>query len=286
MIFLHAPRCVCLVLVSFVLFQGLAFGEYSNIIHRAVSRWDVNVVRALLQSSPSLVEQDDAFCNTPLHNAARNGDVRAARVLLDAGADVNAVSRENSSPLHRALHGGHAAMVELLLERGATLEVEPPLEPFLAIAQRERLEDIERVLRAESARRAECGVFMDPLRPRAWEYESGPMQQLFTCVRFRNIEGLGRCLRDLSMQAGDVRGDHGATLLHVAVYHADHRDRLGMVRHLIDAGVDVNSVDNNGWTPLLRLAGSLHDPDLSLVMEELNERYKAMEVKSGAFPVL
>lgn len=58
---------------------------------------------------------------TPLHLAAFFGHPAAARLLLDAGADVAVVS-ENSlknTPLHAATAGRHTAVALLLLEHGA-----------------------------------------------------------------------------------------------------------------------------------------------------------------------
>lgn len=62
---------------------------------------------------------------TPLHLASFFGHVDAARVLLDAGADVHAVSRNalTNTPLHAATAGKHSQVALLLLERGAKSDV-------------------------------------------------------------------------------------------------------------------------------------------------------------------
>jgi ankyrin repeat protein len=58
---------------------------------------------------------------TPLHLAAFFGRLDAARVLLESGADVHAVSRNSlaNTPLHAATAGKHADIALLLLKHGA-----------------------------------------------------------------------------------------------------------------------------------------------------------------------
>lgn len=58
---------------------------------------------------------------TPLHLAAFFGHEHVARLLLDAGAAVQAVSRNSlaNTPLHAATAGKHASVALLLLDRGA-----------------------------------------------------------------------------------------------------------------------------------------------------------------------
>lgn len=58
---------------------------------------------------------------TPLHLASFFGHEPAARVLLDAGADVHAVSSNalTNTPLHAATAGKHEDVAMLLLENGA-----------------------------------------------------------------------------------------------------------------------------------------------------------------------
>src|SRR4029077_16003640 len=56
---------------------------------------------------------------TALHFAARAGDVEAARLLVDAGANVNDQSASGISATVLAAHSNHDDVVALLLERGA-----------------------------------------------------------------------------------------------------------------------------------------------------------------------
>lgn len=56
---------------------------------------------------------------TPLLFAARHGDVDSARLLLDAGANVNETAADGLSVLVLAAHSGHTKLVTFLLGRGA-----------------------------------------------------------------------------------------------------------------------------------------------------------------------
>jgi ankyrin repeat protein len=55
----------------------------------------------------------------PLHSAAAGRHHEVCRVLIAAGADVNATQRHGHTPLHAAAQHGDAELVELLLSSGA-----------------------------------------------------------------------------------------------------------------------------------------------------------------------
>ena len=87
----------------------------------AASIDEVHALTAALAATPdaALAYSHDGF--TALHFAAFYGAPQAARLLLDAGARVDAVTRNflENMPLHAAAAGGHSGICRLLLERGA-----------------------------------------------------------------------------------------------------------------------------------------------------------------------
>lgn len=54
-----------------------------------------------------------------LHVVAHMGSAKSADVLLESGADVNAVDGSGGTPLHRAVRAQKEEMVTLLLGNGA-----------------------------------------------------------------------------------------------------------------------------------------------------------------------
>jgi ankyrin repeat protein len=76
---------------------------------------------------------------SPLHEAARRGDLKKAKALLDAGADLVARDEHlNSTPLAWAAKFGQLKMVKFLLSRGApkSLPDDPPWATPRAWAER------------------------------------------------------------------------------------------------------------------------------------------------------
>jgi ankyrin repeat protein len=91
---------------------------------RAAKKGDLAALRKLLKGDLALVRARDKEGSTPLHWAAWRGQVEAARLLLEAGADVNARNQNThwgTTPLHAAAHGNQATVVQLLLAHGADL---------------------------------------------------------------------------------------------------------------------------------------------------------------------
>lgn len=93
---------------------------------------------------------------TPLHLASFFGQLEAAEALVDAGADVFAVSRNSleNTALHAATAGKHEAIALLLLERGADPEaLDAGGYTPLRIAQENRLAEFLRRMSIRSPRR-------------------------------------------------------------------------------------------------------------------------------------
>ena len=89
-------------------------------LHLAAYFGTAPCVAALLEAGADpAVAARNAMLVLPLHCAVSRRMTENVRVLLDAGAPVDAVQQGGLTALHAAAHNGELAIVELLLARGA-----------------------------------------------------------------------------------------------------------------------------------------------------------------------
>ena len=60
---------------------------------------------------------------TPLHSISLKGDVNCAKLLIENGANVNAKDNDGQTPLMNAAKQGNVEFLQLLIEKNANLEV-------------------------------------------------------------------------------------------------------------------------------------------------------------------
>lgn len=93
-------------------------------IHDAAAMGDLQRLRALLTADPALAQAYSGDGFTPLHYVAFfSGNSAQASLLLEAGAEVDAVARnaQQVTPLHSAAAHRHNAVIQLLLAHGANV---------------------------------------------------------------------------------------------------------------------------------------------------------------------
>jgi len=84
--------------------------------------------------------------DTPLHRAAFRGNSVAVAYLIKKEAKIDAEDKLGETPLHYAVRGAHESVVRKLMEAGADCRKKGESGSPLEIAQREKYEEIERVL--------------------------------------------------------------------------------------------------------------------------------------------
>jgi ankyrin repeat protein len=90
----------------------------------AVFLADAARVRSLLSRSPHLATAPDGRGDQPIHHAARNGDTEVVRLLLEHGADANAVNPRGQTVLYCAGGHGHVDALHVLLNAGADCDAQ------------------------------------------------------------------------------------------------------------------------------------------------------------------
>jgi uncharacterized protein len=100
------------------------FSGYYDNVARAAEANDVAKVRALLSSGNSVNQPEEDSQRTGLHNAAINGNLQIAAILIKAGARIDARDNIGSTPLIYAADHDRLEMAKLLIDVGAQVDAE------------------------------------------------------------------------------------------------------------------------------------------------------------------
>jgi len=122
------PRIMMVFLTLALIFQWAGAVE----IHEAARSGDLEKIKALVDSDPTLINAKDENGRTPLHWAARGVHFNAIKYLVERGADVNAQDVNLVTPLHSVAVRNHGEAVKLLIDKGARVDV-PDYEKHTAL---------------------------------------------------------------------------------------------------------------------------------------------------------
>jgi len=95
----------------------------ASTLHKAALHDYTELAKHILSknSLPKIVDARDEGNWTPLLFAAQNASYDVIRLLIEHGANVNAVENTNQTPLHRACFSGSLNCVKLLVDNGAAI---------------------------------------------------------------------------------------------------------------------------------------------------------------------
>lgn len=112
-------------------------------IFRAIQDGDLRLAKQAVHFRPECIYQRCGPSElTPLHIAIAAGQYTMAELLVDAGADVNALTRECKTPLYQAVARADFDLVQLLLNHGAHVWQVVQGQTALQIAQAAGYDDI------------------------------------------------------------------------------------------------------------------------------------------------
>jgi ankyrin repeat protein len=96
--------------------------DHPTPLHLASYKGELEAARLLLQWGADVDVQING--QTPLHHASLGGYCEIMKLLLDHGADVMARDNEHSTALHLAAFEGRVCATRLLLEHGSKVHVQ------------------------------------------------------------------------------------------------------------------------------------------------------------------
>ena len=88
-------------------------------LHAAIYMRDLEAVRQHIKYGTDVNVLEPSRKSTPLITAAALGEPDAAKILIEAGADINRKNLDGSTPLHIAAFFCEVDLVKYLLENGA-----------------------------------------------------------------------------------------------------------------------------------------------------------------------
>lgn len=112
---------------------------------------NAEMAKVLLDAGAKVDACGTSYASTPLCYAAIKNDIELVKVLLDAGADIN-INCANVTPLSCATRSGNVEMMRFLLESGANVKDDKgkSMLEFLSPTTKNR-EEVEKLLREHGA---------------------------------------------------------------------------------------------------------------------------------------
>jgi hypothetical protein len=90
-------------------------------LHSAVVTEDLETIRQHIKAGSDLNVLEPSHASTPLITAAALGKTEAAKILIDAGADLNYKNIDGSTALHTAAAFDKTEVAKILIDAGADL---------------------------------------------------------------------------------------------------------------------------------------------------------------------
>ncbi|XP_048108724.1 CARD- and ANK-domain containing inflammasome adapter protein [Alosa alosa] len=248
-----------------------------SLLHVAAEHGQLSVMEFLLQNGAKLDTRDQQG-RTALHRAALRGQTAAAMALVMAGADIYTCDNASNTPLHLAAQNGHLDTVQALVEQeGRHLKKHTT---FLHMSAAQGDSEVADVL-------LRVGAEVD-------SKDSGGKTPLFHAVSRGNERTVAMLLQagaqvDSNVMASafdlnsksmlrlllqNTQGKMTSKSMNSALFRAVQRNLGGIVTALIDSGADVNTQNNQSYTPLL-LAAELGNMDAFKALVEKKANLEA-----------
>nr|XP_033468434.1 ankyrin-3-like isoform X28 [Epinephelus lanceolatus] len=207
-------------------------------LHIAARKDDTKAAALLLQNDHNADVESKMMVNrttesgfTPLHIAAHYGNINVATLLLNRGAAVDFMARNDITPLHVASKRGNSNMVKLLLDRGSKIDAKTKdgLTPLHCGARSGHEQVVEILLDRGAPILSKTKNGLSPLH-------MATQGDHLNCVQL---------LLQHDVPVDDVTNDY-LTALHVAAHCGHYK----VAKLIVDKKANPNAKALNGFTPL------------------------------------
>jgi ankyrin repeat protein len=125
--------------------------QFKTPLHLAIEEGHDAVIVFLLQSgaAPDMCTLESGMKNSPLMDAAHSGEHLLAEKLIRSGADVNKVGKQDMTALHLAARRGDDKMVKMLLDAKADATLESKIGTAISLARKKGSTELLRLLGAK-----------------------------------------------------------------------------------------------------------------------------------------
>jgi ankyrin repeat protein len=216
---------------------------------------------------------------TPLVFAAREGDLESAKLLIEAGAPINAVTEYSWTPLLTAVNNRNYQLAKYLLDKGADPNIAnkggwTPL--YLATDNRnieggdypvpkpdmDHLEIIKALLEkgADPNKKVKDNTLTRTIFTMQWFFEDGATP-FIRAAQSSDTELMKLLLQyKADPKAVTALGDNALTVsggigwVEGVTYERSHKENFEAMKMLLDLGLDPNHANNEGRTALMGAA--------------------------------
>ncbi|KAG8823600.1 hypothetical protein FRC19_003481 [Serendipita sp. 401] len=178
-----------------------------------------------------------------LQVAAKRGHHEVVTLLLENGADINAVGGEFGTALQAAANEGNDTVVSLLLENGADVNIEAGLygSPLQAVSRLGKLRHVQLFLERGAKINTTVGHYGAPLHAAAK----------------RGNDGVVKLLLEHGADVNLMCGKHGSALQAACCGHSGRTENIRTIELLLKHGANVNQ-EGGKWGTALQAAAYHH----------------------------
>lgn len=207
-------------------------------LHLAAIHGSLRLVELCVEKAPQLVEREDVYARRPLHYAALHGHPSIVSLLLASHAQTSPTDKDGYTPLMHAISWGHLEVVRIFVS-GET-DVEPTalssdLIPLSLACQYGHLEVAQLLLK----RGAKVRPNSEGMYPMHLAAKAGHADICRMLVAEGGPDGGGKDKQD--------KYNLWTPMHHAAV--GGKPEHLECTRALVEAGCDVNALDEYGKSP-------------------------------------